>query len=166
MCEQCAVANQDKPMCSRCVAFSAVSEFAEQENDQLREKEDLESNKEQRSAKLQKVQLAIIGIALLLIGFQFYSVFRPGRGLTDANITAIEAAEDRENECVLVLWEIGERLQNNQLPTDSMRCQGMTTPFIVSRPSGDIKVSHPNPSSFGYRTMSVSKLDAEPLLVE
>jgi len=160
------MANQGGSMCSRCIALGALSDFSEQENDQIRETEDLQTEKEERSAKWQKTQIAIIVIAILFVSYQFYSAFNPSRGLSDAEIRAIDSAEDNENECVLILWEIGERLQSNQLPTDSMRCQGMSTPFIVSRSAGDILVSHPNPTTFGYRTMSVSKSDAEPLLVE
>lgn len=158
--------NTENPMCSRCAAMSAVSDFSDQENEQFRENELNESKKEERSIKRVRAQLLIVVVALFMVSFQLYSVFNSNRGLTDDEIADEIAAEDNENECVLLLWEIGERLQDNQMPPDSTRCEGMSTSFLVSRANGDIVVSHPNPSSLGYRTISVSKSDSEPLLIE
>ena len=62
--------------------------------------------------------------------------------------------------------EIGMLLEVNQMPDPALRCDQSYVPNIIFRDGATIRISHPNPSQYGFSQIYVSNASHEPVFVE
>jgi len=72
---------------------------------------------------------------------------------------------DQLDLCIQNFWAIGEVLQRNRLPSDSLNCEGAIGSYVILNSGDDIIVNHPNPESLGYSEIFISKNNPVPTLV-
>jgi hypothetical protein len=75
---------------------------------------------------------------------------------------AAQALED----CVYLFQEIGEILEEGDMPDPSLRCDESNVPNIITRDGDTVRIAHPNPVVHGYSEIFVTSVSHEPTLVE
>jgi hypothetical protein len=167
MCEQCA----QSTAAAAAVAARAekvdrleqmLAEGKLQQNNVVAEARAARKAKDERWAVIQSV---IAGVAFLAMGVQLYFSMGPPSVLSVEEVRALELAESRLNECVQVFWRVADLLQRDQIPDPSLACQEAGAPLIVTRTGDDVIVTHPRPELLGYASISVTKSNPIPMLL-
>lgn len=180
LCGICAEYTPNGIMCAQC-ATSAAAEAAvttrvskadqlEQmladgrrlQDDQFAQARAARRDKDKRFAVIQAV---IAGVAFIAMGARLWFAMGPPSILSPAEVQALDLAESRKSACVQVFWEIASVLQDGREPDPSLACPEAGASNIVTRQGGDIIVSHPNPALLGYSSISVSRSNPVPVLL-
>ena len=80
----------------------------------------------------------------------------------EARRFAAAALED----CLYIFQEIGEILEENQMPDPSLRCDDSELANIITRDGDTIRISHPNPQIHGFNEIFVTNSNHDPTLVK
>ncbi len=166
MCEHCNAASANNaPVCRSCpgkVAKSDSESYKQrQKQHDLAEAQKLEAALRKKNGS-KKVQYAIIVIALFIIPLQ---LLFSDSSTSEVTINFSDQLEV-EDQCIFLLFDIGEKLQEGSLPEPGTSCPGVITPVAIQQTSDDIVVSIVNPERFGYSSMQVSQNNPIPLLVD
>ena len=83
----------------------------------------------------------------------------------DSEVLAMQAEEQRLEDCRLVFEEITYVLRAGGVPDDSMRCDGTNIPNLISRSGNLVRVDHPNPGAYGLTEIYVTNESHQVFLV-
>ena len=79
---------------------------------------------------------------------------------------AAQLALDSFEDCLAIFQEIGEALEVDETPDLELLCDDSLSPNIVTRDGDEIRIAHPNPSTYGYSELFVTNIDHEPIATE
>lgn len=108
------------------------------------------------------IQFAVIAIAVVIIPLQLFRNFNT----SEPGVLVFSDPDEITDECIYNLFLIGEMLQQDELPEDDFKCPASDDPYIILKTEDDIIVNDPNPQLHGFQSMSVSKHDPYPKLVD
>ena len=176
LCGMCCSFTDNGVLCEGCVKKREAARFVSSKTDQL--------NKPKRPATPMQVavespgksrntgssnprwQWLVIVVCIALIGAQFFFATRTAfQPLEKEAVVQLNGAGTLQ-ACLTVFRQIGVFLEQDRPPPDDLRCDASGVPNIVTREAGDVIVEYPHPDFYGLSRIFVSKLNAEPTLVE
>ena len=183
-CEQC-----DTPVCDLCANDTEVGILCEacvkiRENEHLVAAQAERSNPQTGQAptkapntlepELSKtgqprrnpVKLFFIAIGSIAVYAGLYAYSHPNFLAGDSEARASRLAAAALVDCLWIFQEIGELLEENQMPDPALRCDESDTANIITRNGDTIRISHPNPEFHGYSEIFVTNHNHDPTLVE
>ena len=176
MCGQCANFVESETLCDRRVKSREAEQFVPAQSRKQNKTDTLAKTiridtKVSRKATKKKPSNTRWGWLIVLVGFgviayRLYSYSHSDDVPIDAVARAQDLSIDPLDRCIAIFTAIGELLQNNEMPHESLRCDASGTPNIVTRGGGDIVIAHPHPDFYGFKEIYVSKNNPVPTLVE
>lgn len=112
------------------------------------------------------VKLFIIAIGSIVVFAGLYVYSHPNFLEGDSEDRARRLAAIALVDCLWIFQEIGEILEENQMPDPALRCDESDTPNIITRAGDTIRISHPNPEFHGYSEIFVTNHSHDPTLIE
>lgn len=109
------------------------------------------------------IQLTIIFVCTLGIAAQLYFYNQPSGISRDPLILQRELAITSLIECLTVFGEIGLILGKGEKPGTAMRCNDSYEPNRLIENGDEIRIVHPNPQNYGYKSIYVSNQSPEPV---
>lgn len=176
MCDQCANHTEAGILCEACVKIRENEHFvaaqAERSNPQTGQllaeaantlKPELSKTGQPRR---NPVKLFIIAVGSIAVYAGLYAYSHPSFLAGDSEARTNRLAAAALVDCLWIFQEIGELLEENQMPDPALRCDESDTANIITRDGGTIRISHPNPEFHGYSEIFVTNHSHEPTLVE
>lgn len=164
-CERCEAAFENELQVRRQTeklrqpALPAVSETAPEKSDR---EGSVRVSQVFAWLKWVSVILVLLGAAVPLYFYAYPHIEAPAVSPTRAR----EEAATALIKCLQVFRRIGEQLQAGQEPDMSLRCAAPAGANLLQREGTTIRVTHPNPRLYGYRSITVTNQDPEPVALK
>ncbi len=172
----CACYTDAGVFCEKCAEITANEKFVSTQTEQLDEEANpeldalLSTQPTPQAAPSSSSgggwRMSIILVVSVVIYAILYVNLNPNLFTMDAETRARLAARDRLEDCRLVFEEIGTHLENGDMPDPSLRCAESFIPNIITRDNDSIRISHPNPDTYGFSEIYVTNETHEPIFVE
>jgi len=122
------------------------------------------STPQKPGSSAQTRNIIIIAVCLCIMAVRVYFVIADQRQPVSPQFLAQEQQMLALLDCLSVFRQIGEELAANRQPGSELRCDPSGPPNIVVREGDTVKISHPNPESYGYSAIYVTNASTDPVL--
>ncbi|MFT6094309.1 MAG: hypothetical protein ACJA2Q_002213 [Pseudohongiellaceae bacterium] len=173
LCGMCANFDRTGVFCEGCLAVHENQQFVSAQAAQATRAAAtaLQSDAEEfvynpptgKKFNTRSVQLTIIFICTLATAAQLYFYNQPSSAPRDPLTLQREQAITSLVECLTVFGEIGLVLGKGEKPGTAMRCNDSFEPNRLIDNGDEIRVIHPNPQNYGYKTIYVSNKSPVPV---
>jgi hypothetical protein len=159
-CEGCLVVHENQQFVSTQAARATLSAATALQSDA---KEFVYNSPTGKKFNARSVQLTIIFVCTLATAAQLYFYNQPSSTPRDTFTLQREQAITSLVECLTVFGEIGLILGKGEKPGTAMRCNDSFEPNKLIDNGDEIRVIHPNPQNYGYKTIYVSNRSPVPV---
>jgi hypothetical protein len=166
MCEACNTsAANEQPVCRSCAATESAESSANfKERQEIQDQLNALSAKQagKKSRTITRIQYVLILAAISIIPLNMVRM----QSASEEIIIDTNNPVELENECINLLFDIGELLEQGQLPDPGIACPGSPLPLNIQQSPENIVVSVPNPEDYDYSVMLVSRNEPIPTLAD
>jgi hypothetical protein len=159
LCSECAVADgEDRYLCSRCIAFSAVSDYKQaseqKQKDAVQHDEDEERNKKLSA----KAQVVIIAVCMLIIVSQFTSIFSDDMFITEFQEPTTMTETDHSNRCMAFLIAAEILIEPEEsIGKDNVAKYCKEPPFNITQTYNEISIKSPDSQAYGFSEVRIDR---------
>jgi hypothetical protein len=176
LCGMCANFGDNEVLCEKCLKLADAEKFVARQKLQLERKvqalqsqtsaaEDAKPQKK-RLLSAEQTQILIIISCFIIIGVQLLFFSRPATAPSSGENSARSLAITSLAQCLITFRQIGAILATGDMPAESLRCADSAAANIITRSGNDERISHPDPSIYGFSRLYVSRNNPEPTVID
>lgn len=173
LCGMCANFDSDGVFCEACLDIHNTQKFVNAQAAQATRTAPtpLQSETEEfvhalpanKKLNPRSIQLTIILVCTLAATVQLYIYNNPSNTPRDPLTLQRELAITSLVDCLTIFGEIGLILSRGEKPATDLRCNDSYEPNRLIDNGDEIRIVHPNPQNYGYKTISVSNQNPVPI---